>query len=103
MSEIIYNVTIKLNPGIEQDWIHWMETEHMPEVMLTGQFDQCRLFQLMEPQDEEGPTYVAQYSTDDLTRYQRYIDEFSSALREKGYARFGNQFIAFRSVLRELL
>lgn len=96
----IYNVTIKVTHEIATEWMVWMKQEHMDEVLATGMFDHANFFELIEPADEEGRTFVVQYITDSAERYQRYIDEFASGLREKGYHRFGDRFIAFRSVMR---
>lgn len=98
----IYNVSIKLIPSIEKEWLQWMKEEHMNEVIATGMFDTAQLFELLEPKDEEdGKTYIAQYFTDSEERYKNYIDQFAPALREKGYEKFGNQFIAFRSIMKK--
>ena len=98
----IYNVTIKVTPRIEDAWIKWMQETHLDEVVSTGQFDSYHFFELIEPKDDEGRTFVAQYFTDSEQRYQKYIDEFAPSLRDKGYQLFGNQFIAFRSILKRL-
>jgi hypothetical protein len=98
----IYNVSIKIVPEIEADWVRWMKEEHMKEVLQTGLFDQYTLFELLEPVDEDGKTYIAQYMTDSEARYEKYIEEFAPLLREKGYEKFGNQFIAFRSIMRKV-
>ncbi len=96
----LYNVTIKLSPAIAEEWMQWMKHEHMDEVIATGMFDKYTLYELIEPIDEEGRTFVAQYSTSSEARYQQYIHDFAPVLREKGFAKFGDQFIAFRSVMR---
>jgi hypothetical protein len=99
----IYNVSIQLDKAIEQEWLNWMHQEHMDEVIATGMFDKYALFELIEPagDPEEGlKTYIAQYETDSRERYQQYIDVFAPTLREKGFARFGSQFIAFRTIMR---
>ena len=96
----IYNVTIKILPAIEESWLKWMKTTHIDEVMKTGMFDTYMFSELIEPLDEEGKTYVIQYFTDAETRYLQYIQEFAPHLRQEGYNLFGNQFIAFRTVLR---
>lgn len=100
----IYNVTIKVSHSIVSDWIAWMHEEHLDEVIATGMFDKYSFFELIEPFDEhdEGRTFVAQYFTDSKIRYERYIIEFAPLLREKGFARFGNLFIAFRTVMKEM-
>lgn len=98
----IYNVSIKLIPTIETEWLRWMKEEHMNEVLNTGMFDDAQLFELLEPKDEEeSKTYIAQYITDSEERYTTYIEKFAPALREKGYEKFGNQFIAFRSIMKK--
>ncbi len=100
----IYNVTIKVTASIEKEWINWMKEEHLAEVIATGSFDRYSFFKLIEPIDEEddGITYIAQYFTNTLERYKTYIDIHAPLLREKGYARFGNQFIAFRTVMKSI-
>ncbi len=99
-----YNVTIKVTPEIEKDWLQWMWNEHLDAVVGTGCFDRYEFFQLIEPVDEGevGSTYVAQYQTDTAERYERYIRDYAPALRDRGFQLFGNQFIAFRSVLKKM-
>ena len=38
MSEHIYNVTVVVNPVVEERWLKWMREEHIPNVMETGLF-----------------------------------------------------------------
>lgn len=96
----IYNVTIKITPSIEAEWLQWMQTEHLQEVISTEKFDSYSLHELIEPEDEDGKTFVVQYFTTTQERYMCYINEHAPLLREKGFAKFGNQFIAFRSVMK---
>lgn len=98
----IYNVTIKVAHEIETDWLTWMQEIHMQEVIETGKFDSYQFYQLMDANDEEGVTYVAQYLTTTKERYEQYIEENAPLLREKGYELWGNKFIAFRSILKKI-
>jgi hypothetical protein len=99
----IYNVTIKILPSIETEWLTWMEHEHLDEVISTGCFDSYSFLKLIDPiSDDDGITYIAQYFTDSKERYEMYINEHAPRLREIGYARFGAQFIAFRTVLQKI-
>lgn len=97
---ITYNVTIKIADEIERDWLQWMKTEHISQVLGTSMFDSATFYELLEPVDEDGKTYVVQYVTDSESRYQQYIDEFAPKLRDDGYRKFGDRFIAFRSLMR---
>lgn len=99
----IYNVTIKIDESIEQEWLKWMHDEHLDEVKGTGMFDRYQFLELIDPAEEGSKTYIAQYFTDSESRYQQYIQEFAPALRQKGLDRFGDRFIAFRTILKHHL
>lgn len=98
---IIYNVTIKVEAGAAGDWVKWMKEEHMPELMRTGLFVDSRLCRLLEQDETEGVTYVAQYFCDTMEHYNTYIAEHAQHMRDKGFASFGGKFTAFRTVMEE--
>ncbi len=97
---IVYNVTVKVEPASAQEWIDWMKGEHIPELMATGLFVDCRLCHLLEQDETDGITYSAQYVCKDREAYQNYIDNHASAMREKGLKRFAGKFVAFRSLMK---
>ena len=99
---IIYNVTIKVERESAAEWVKWMQEEHMPEVIATGCFDASRLSHLLDQDEQEGVTYVAQYFCDNIEQYHKYIDEHAMGLREKGLKAFGAKFAAFRTVMEVL-
>ena len=96
---IIYNVTIKVDDSIAEEWLKWMQEEHLPEVLGTGCFSGYRLVRLLEVDDSEGPTYATQYNAASKADYNRYIQLHAAGLREKLQQKWGNGFIAFRSVM----
>lgn len=96
---LVYNVTIKLDTSIHEQWLVWMKTVHMPEVMATNYFTECRLLRLLETDESDGPTYAAQYTCNSRAEYDSYIAEHSAALRKASIDRWGQQFIAFRSIM----
>ena len=49
---VIYNVTVAVDKAIEQEWVNWMKTEHMDEVVATGYFSEYRLFRILPHEDE---------------------------------------------------
>lgn len=100
MKPLIYNVTIKVSHAIQADWLRWMQEEHLDEVVATGCFTQARLLHLVEADDEEGVTYAAQYEAASKDDYDRYIQVHADALRKKGYDRWGDGFIAFRTLMQ---
>jgi hypothetical protein len=100
---IIYNVTIHLEEQIENDWVNWMQTKHLNDVMQTGMFESYRFSKMLTRQeDETGVTYVVQYFAKDMAHYERYRDEFAPALQQDGKSRFGERFIAFRTLMETM-
>jgi Domain of unknown function (DUF4286) len=97
---ILYNVTIKVDWSIHDAWLQWMKEEHIPEVLNTGCFINSKLLRIIETDEADGPTYAAQYFAENKLLYNRYIENYSSAMRQAGIEKWGNKFIAFRSVLQ---
>lgn len=96
---IIYNVTSKVDHSIAEDWLSWLQQEHIPEVIATGCFTHARVLRLLEVDETDGLTYAIQYHAESKALYNRYIREFSPELRKKGTEKWGEKFIAFRSVM----
>ncbi|MFM7646432.1 MAG: DUF4286 family protein [Sphingomonadales bacterium] len=95
----IYNVTIKVTHAIAADWLRWLRQEHIPEMIATGCFDKATLLQLVENTDEEGLTYAVQYRAVHRVDYDQYVAEFAPQMRQKGLDKWGDNFIAFRTLM----
>ncbi|MEP6466547.1 MAG: DUF4286 family protein [Parafilimonas sp.] len=95
----IYNVTTKVNWNIHDAWLEWMQQEHMPAVIKTNCFVQSQLLKLHEQDETEGVTYVAQYFTESKALYNRYNELYANKFREEYLKRWGDNFIAFRTLL----
>jgi hypothetical protein len=97
---IIYNVTIKVANEIVADWQKWMKEIHLKDMMATGKFlgyRMCKLEQITD--DDDSSTFVVQYECNSMAEYDAYIKDDSEAMRQDGVIRFGNQFIAFRTIM----
>jgi hypothetical protein len=97
---IIYNVTIKVEHTIAAPFIQWMREEHIPDVVNTGCFTQGLIFHLLEADDDEGITYAIQYHAKDYAHYKKYLDQFAESRRKDVIDKWGNKFIAFRTVMQ---
>ena len=95
----IYNVTIKLEEAIHEQWLQWLKEEHIPDVITTGCFTRATVLRLLETDDSEGPTYAIQYFAESKANYNRYIEKFAPEMRQRSFDKWGNRFIAFRSVM----
>lgn len=97
---IVYNLTIKLKKEIEDVWLQWLTQEHAPEIIATGCFKECKTFMLLEHDDEEEPTYIVQYFANSMEDYNRYIQQYAAYFRKQGIDKWGDKFIAFRTVMQ---
>lgn len=96
---IIYNVTIKVDNETADDWVKWMKSEHMSDLLTTGLFVDARLCRLLEQDEGEGVTYIAQYFCEGMEQYNTYINHHAEIMRNKGAKLFGGKFVAFRTVM----
>jgi hypothetical protein len=99
---IIYNVTLKVDKSVADEWVKWMKTEHMADLLNTGLFADCRLCKLLEQDETDGITYVAQYFCASIEEYNDYIEKYAESMRDKGNKLFGGKFVAFRTIMEIL-
>lgn len=97
---IVYNVTVKVDAGIASKWLEWLQTEHITEVIGTGCFTKASILKLLEVDETEGPTFAIQYFAESKAMYNQYIEKYAGLMRQKSYDKWGDKFIAFRSVMQ---
>jgi hypothetical protein len=98
---IIYNVTINIEMDVHDEWLNWMRTTHVPQVMATGYFTENKICRLLL-EEEQGLTYSFQYTCDSLDAYNKYKHECAPALQADVKKRYDGKFVAFRSLLEVL-
>ena len=98
---IIYSVTITIQASIEAEWLDWMKSVHVPDVLRTGCFSECRIHRVLETEGDE-PAYVLQYRCGSLEEYHRYRDQFAPALQKDHTDRFSGRFRGSRQVMEEI-
>ncbi|MBI3137701.1 MAG: DUF4286 family protein [Sphingobacteriales bacterium] len=96
---IVYNVTTKVQHAIAADWLAWLKSEHIPELVRTGCFSHAVILHLIEADDEEGITYAVQYHAESRALYNRYMEKFAESMRKKAMDKWGDQFISFRTLM----
>lgn len=95
---IIYNVTVSIDEDVHQEWVDWMKSIHIPEVLATGMFLESR-FTKVVGEEEGGKTYSIQYLCKDMDTYERYQKDFASGLQKAHNERYQGKFAAFRTIL----
>lgn len=99
---IVYNVTLKVETSIAEQWKTWMQEEHIPEMLATGFFVKNAFYRLLEQDETEGITFVAQYFCSGVEDYQAYLQQCATAMRQKGIDKFGERVLGFRTLMEEI-
>lgn len=95
---ILYNVTIILDEDIQTEWLNWMQTRHIDDVMETGCFASNRMLKVLDSPNE-GITYCIQYIADSIEKYNDYQQKFATQLQADTPEQFVNKFVVFRTVM----
>jgi hypothetical protein len=87
-----------------EEWLIWMQQEHIPEVMQTGCFTECKILKLLtEAGDNEGINYAIQYTANSIENYNQYKDLFGPMLQAKTKEKYGDTVLAYRSLLEVIM
>lgn len=95
---IQYNVTIKLEPEVESEWLDYMKQQHIQDVLNTGLFVHCRLSKLIQNGEDE-PSYTIQYILPSMKHMHMYQSKHANRLQQEHTEKFKGQFVAFRTLM----
>ena len=96
---IIYNVTVKVEHEIRDEWIDWMRSIHIPDVMKTGYFEEYRFCRLLDQDETDGFTYAIQYLAANRKNLENYWEREAPRLQNEHTERYKDRFVAFRTLL----
>lgn len=97
---IIYNVTIKIDHSIHNDWLSWMREVHILDVLKTGLFTRYKLCKLLQEDERDGVTYAVQYYCNSMSDYFTYQNDYATKLQADHAQRYEGKYVAFRTLLR---
>ena len=97
---IIYNVTTKVHPSIEEEWLGWLTEEQIPTILATGCFITATVARLLEVDETDGPTFTVQFKAESKALYNQYIEKYSARVSKVSFEKWGERFISFRSVMQ---
>ena len=96
---LIYNVTVKVDNVVHDDWKQWMEQVHIPDVMATGYFESYLFSRVISLEDQDGVTYSIQYRVPDMASLHKYRVQEAPRLMADHQKRYAEKCLAFRSIL----
>lgn len=99
---ILYNVTLSIDEACEVEWLKWMKEIHIPEVIKTGFFRDCKLCRLIGSEEQGGKTYAIMYTAHNERGLTEYKSKHSAKLQNEHNLKFQGKFVAFRTELNVL-
>lgn len=98
---IIYNVTVNVENNIKEEWLHWMKTIHIPDVMKTGHFIENKICKVLV-NEEQGTTFSVQYTAKNMDELKVYQKDHAPRLQKEHSDKYGARCVAFRTLLEVL-
>mgnify|MGYP000662689109 FL=1 len=95
---IIYNVTVSVEESVKNEWLNWMKTEHIPEVMACGVFTKAQINRVIV-QDDSDNTFAIAYTCSSMKELHQYQIKFAPELQKKHDKKFKEKAIAFRTLM----
>ena len=96
---IIYNVTVNIDNDVHDDWLDWMKSVHIPDVMNTGHFTESKISRILA-EEEGGLSYAIQYLCESMEVFEKYQEIHAEGLQNKHTLKYQGKFVAFRTMLR---
>jgi len=96
---IIYNVTVKIDTDVHDEWLHWMKTVHIPDVMNTGRFESHQIAKVLGQDESDGITYAVQYTCKDMQTLHQYTITEAPDLQQEHLKRYQGKAVAYRTLL----
>ncbi len=86
--------------SIHDAWLQWLQSEHIPDMLATGFFTKHLLVKLLDVDETEGATYAVQYFADSREAFDEYVATHAARLRKAGIEKWGENLIAFRTLMQ---
>ncbi len=98
----LYNVTVGIDADIEQEWVLWMKTTHIPDVLKTGLFVDYKFYKVLHDNSDGSISYSVQYFATSLENVVLYLEKLAPALVEEHRQKFRDKHVAFQTLLEEV-
>jgi hypothetical protein len=99
---ILYSVMVNLEESIHEEWLEWMTTKHIPDVMATGCFKESKIYHVLSPEPDEGVSYCIQYICNSLEDFEKYQIEHAAILQSEHKEKYGTRVTSYRTLMEKI-
>ncbi len=99
---IIYQVEVTVPRDLVEQWLDYMTSHHIDDVVSTGMFVSSELVRVVDPTSEDHVIFRVRYSCQSQENLTRYRSEFAPALMADHTQIFGERVSAVRTVTEQV-
>lgn len=99
---ILYNLTIKIEPGIKEEWLNWMTTTFIPLTMESELFTDHKLCRLLDLEEMDGITFALQLFCPHKKQLDAFRSEHEQPLQHRLLQEFPNKLVFFPTAMEIL-
>jgi hypothetical protein len=99
-NKIIYNVTTIIDHSCHNEWLEWMKSTHIPDILSTGFFTDCNMMRILEDHNPDGVSYAIQYKANSYGDYAQYQEEHAARLQNEVKKKFEGKYASFRTLMK---
>jgi hypothetical protein len=93
---IIYNVTCSVDKEIAEAWTSWMKDKHIPEVLRTALFTECRILKVLTHDDDQTFSFAVQYHSNSIKDVEEFLNKYDSSPDS-----YSDKVVSFPTLLEE--
>jgi Domain of unknown function (DUF4286) len=98
-----YNITVNVEQDVAEDWLQWIKTVYVPQIMRTGYFKEQKVLRLLnEIEGNTGVTYALQFECLSMGALSAYLDRVAPLLQKEHYERYAGKHVSFQTILQEV-
>jgi hypothetical protein len=98
-NKLLYNVTVKVDGTVADEWLSWMKSCHIPDVMKTGLFERYALTRIIPDEGTGDVTYAVQYISHNMKAFMDYNTHHAPSLQKELLQKYGEKCLAFRTLM----
>lgn len=98
---VIYEVNLKLNSSIEEEYLEWLD-DHVDRMLKLPGFKNAFIYKAESTDDSNLKGYCVQYFVESREALQDYLDKQAPSMRQEAATKFGSLFYAERRILHSL-
>lgn len=99
---IIYQVEVTVPKDFVEQWLDYMTSHHIDDVVNTGMFISSELVRVVDPSSDDHVVFRVRYTCDSNDKLTRYRSEFAPALMADHTQIFGERVSAVRTVTEQV-